>query len=337
MAVLRGGHNDGSLDMIVMPLSALLLANVSLVSVSSVPAATPTALGASLLARINDAPHIAALPLDGGAGEPQAAPSAPQTAAPADAQSAQPADKAPVVVNPPVAGAAAPMDAAAPVDTAPASEPLVLRDPWQKPNRDIFAFDLFFESKMLAPVAHGYRAVTPQIFRAGINNAILNLDEPSTAINQMVQLKIGRALKTTVRFAINSTIGIGGLIDVASAGGLRRRPADFGQTLGRYGAKPGPYVMLPFLGPSNVRDGFGRLVDTFTDPVGFVIGGVFTSPGGAARYVMAGVNWREKNDGTMSAIYGASDPYAFTRAAYSQQRAAVVQDATGKAAALPDF
>lgn len=302
--------------MIVMPLSALLLA-----SVSSVPVTAPVALGSSLLAQANEAPHIAALPLDGGAGDPQqAAPSAPQSA--------------PTVDN--VPANAAPVEAV-PADVAPASEPLLLRDPWHKPNRDIFAFDTFFERKMLAPVAHGYRAVTPQIFRAGINNAILNLDEPSTAINQVVQLKIGRALKTTVRFAINSTIGIGGLIDVASAGGLRRRPADFGQTLGRYGAKPGPYVMLPFLGPSNVRDGFGRLVDTFTDPVGFVIGGIFTSPGGAARFAMAGVNWREKNDGTMSAIYGASDPYAFTRAAYSQQRAAVVQDATGKAAALPDF
>ncbi|MBB3956590.1 MlaA family lipoprotein [Novosphingobium sediminicola] len=318
--------------MIVMPLSALLLA-----SVSSVPVTAPAALGSSLLAQANDAPHIAALPLDGVAGDsqqttpsaPQSEASAPQAEAPA-AQSAPPADNGPAPAN------AAPVDAA-PVDAAPASEPMLLRDPWHKPNRDIFAFDVFFERKMLAPVAHGYRAVTPQIFRAGVNNAILNLDEPSTAINQVVQLKIGRALKTTVRFAINSTIGIGGLIDVASAGGLRRRPADFGQTLGRYGAKPGPYVMLPFLGPSNVRDGFGRLVDTFTDPVGFVIGGIFTSPGGAARFAMAGINWREKNDGTMSAIYGASDPYAFTRAAYSQQRAAVVQDATGKAAALPDF
>lgn len=321
--------------MIVMPLSTLLLA-----SVSSLPAAAPassgSSLGASLLARANDAPHIAALPLEG---EPQqAAPSAPEAAA-AEAQNA-PANANPVPADPAPTDAAAPAMApadTAPVDTAPASESFVLRDPWQKRNRSLFAFDLFFESKMLAPVAHGYRAVTPQFFRAGINNAILNLDEPSTAINQVVQLKIGRALKTTVRFAINSTIGIAGLFDVASAGGLRRRPADFGQTLGRYGAKPGPYVMLPFLGPSNLRDGFGRLVDTFTDPVGFVIGGVFTSPGGAARYAMAGINWREKNDGTMAAIYGASDPYAFTRSAYSQQRAAVVQDATGKAAALPDF
>lgn len=296
-----------------MPLSAILLASV---------ASAPVAQNPSLLMQAGDAPHIAALPLDGAMAEPeQAAPSATSpVASPSVAAPAQPAA----------------IDAA-PMDTAPASESLILRDPWEKPNRKIFAFDIFFEKNLLAPVAHGYRAVTPRPLRAGVNNLILNLDEPSTAVNQVVQLKIGRALKTAVRFAINSTLGIAGLIDVASAGGLKRRPADFGQTLGRYGAKPGPYVMVPFLGPSNVRDGFGRLVDTFTDPVGFVIGGIFSSPGGAARFATAGVNWREQNDGTMSAIYGASDPYAFTRAAYGQRRAAVVQDATGKAAALPDF
>lgn len=311
--------------MIVMPLSALLLASVSPVSLTP---ASP------LLLQANEAPRIAALPLDGVVGSERADP---EKAAPSVEAPPVPSAEAPNAPSAEAAVTPAALDAAPAVDAAPASEALLLRDPWQKPNRDIFAFDIFFEKKLLGPVAHGYRAVTPGVLRAGINNLILNLDEPSSAINQVAQLKIGRALKTTVRFAINSTLGIAGLFDVASAGGLRRRPSDFGQTLGRYGARPGPYVMLPFLGPSNVRDGFGRLVDTFTDPVGFVIGGVFTSPGGAGRFLMAGVNWREKSDGTMSAIYGASDPYAFTRAAYSQQRAAIVQDATGKATALPDF
>lgn len=327
--------------MIVMPLSALLLASVSPV---------PTVQASGLLAQLGEAPHIAALPLDGVIASDPPAPSAPsapeQATSPQNAPSPQ-ADSSPQAGSSPQAAsspaasstpepvAASPSPPAA--DAAPASEALLLRDPWQKPNRAIFAFDTFFERKLLAPVAHGYRTVTPRALRDGINNAILNMDEPSNALNQVVQLKIGRALKTSVRFVINTTLGIGGLFDVASAGGLRRRPADFGQTLGRYGARPGPYVMLPFLGPSNVRDGFGRLVDTFTDPVGFFIGGILTSPGGSARFAMAGVNWRERNDSTMSAIYGASDPYAFTRAAYSQQRAAVVQDATGKAAALPDF
>ena len=270
----------------------------------------------------------------------------------AEAVDQPPSDTAAVpVVTPPATEAPAqtaipaPADAqAAPAD-APASSPvadvvpdsLLFRDPWEKPNRAIWNFDVFFEKSLLGPVAHGYQAVAPRPVRNSISNAILNLDEPSTAINNLLQLKIGRAVKTTVRFAINSTLGVGGLFDVAAKGGLPPRPADFGQTLARWGAKPGPYVMLPFLGPSDVRDGFGRLFDTFTDPVGFVIGGIFTSPGGAARFTAAGVNWRQQNDGTMAAIYGASDPYAFARSAYAQRRASVVQDSTGKAQDLPDF
>lgn len=214
---------------------------------------------------------------------------------------------------------------------------LTLRDPWEKPNRAIWDFDVFFERKLLAPVAHGYQAVAPQGLRNSLSNAVYNLEEPLYFLNNMLQLKLGRAVKTGVRFFINSTLGVAGLFDVAAKGGLNQRRADFGQTLARWGAKPGPFVMIPFLGPSNVRDGFGRLVDTLADPVGFVIGGVFTSYPGAGRLAASGVNWRQANDGTMKAIYGAQDPYAFLRSAYSQQRAAAVQDVTGKAAQLPDF
>jgi phospholipid-binding lipoprotein MlaA len=246
---------------------------------------------------------------------------------PAVPAEAQPAPQA-------VAASVAP----APVDNpAPDASAVMLRDPWEKLNRDIWKFDLFFEKTMLGPVAHGYSAVVPGKGREGLSNLIRNLDEPSTFANQLLQHKIGRAVQTGLRFALNSTLGIAGLFDVAAAAGMRRATADFGQTLAFYGAKPGPYAMLPFLGPSNVRDGFGRLIDTLTDPVGFVIGGVFTSYPGAGRLAAEGVNWRQQSEGTIQAIYGASDPYAFTRAAYSQQRAAIVQDATGKAAALPDF
>jgi phospholipid-binding lipoprotein MlaA len=246
---------------------------------------------------------------------------------PAVPAEAQPAPQA-------VAASVAP----APVDNpAPDASAVMLRDPWEKLNRDIWKFDLFFEKTMLGPVAHGYSAVVPGKGREGLSNLIRNLDEPSTFANQLLQHKIGRAVQTGLRFALNSTLGIAGLFDVAAAAGMRRATADFGQTLAFYGAKPGPYAMLPFLGPSNVRDGFGRLVDTLTDPVGFVIGGVFTSYPGAGRLAAEGVNWRQQSEGTIQAIYGASDPYAFTRAAYSQHRAAIVQDATGKAAALPDF
>lgn len=311
--------------MVMISLTALALASAS-PAVELLPATGVMAA----------APRIDAEPVDQ---PPAATPSAstqPQAdgAQPPAAGAPPPADSAP-----PQADSAPPADQAAPavpsVDTLPSS--LTFRDPWEKPNRAIWHFDVFFEKNLLGPVAHGYQAVAPQPVRNAISNVIYNLDEPSTFLNNLLQLKIGRAVKTTVRFAINSTLGVGGMFDVAAKGGLPQRPADFGQTLARWGAKPGPYVMLPFLGPSDVRDGFGRLFDTFTDPVGFVIGGIFTSPGGAARFTAAGVNWRQQNDGTMSAIYGASDSYAFARSAYAQRRASVVQDSTGKAQDLPDF
>jgi len=279
-----------------------------------------------------------------------AAMAAPEAGDLAEMQPVEAVSEAPVVAPPPVEGQtvqaqtvqADPAQAdSAQADPAGAAEAVddavLLRDPWEKPNRKIFKFDLFFDQYLLGPAAQGYSAVVPQVVRFHISNAILNLDEPSTVLNTLLQLKFGRAVKSSLRFVINSTLGIGGLFDVAQAGGLPRRVADFGQTLGRYGAKPGPYAMLPLLGPSNVRDGIGRLVDTMTDPIGFVIGGVFTSYAGAGRYVAEGVNWRQQNDGVIKAVRGASDPYAFVRSAYSQQRAAVVQDATGKAPALPDF
>jgi phospholipid-binding lipoprotein MlaA len=260
-------------------------------------------------------------------GEAPAAAVAPPSAPPADATASD--DQAPADTS------SAPAKDA-PLDDAPPPS-MMLRDPWEKPNRAIWDFDVFFERKLLGPVSSGYQAIAPQGVRNHISNAVLNLDEPLYFLNNLLQLKIGRALKTSVRFIINSTVGVAGLFDVAAKGGLPARKADFGQTLARWGAKPGPYVMIPFLGPSNVRDGFGRLVDTLSDPVGFVIGGIFNSVPGAGRFAAAGINWRQANDSTIKTIYSAQDPYAFTRSAYAQQRAAAVQDVTGKAAELPDF
>jgi phospholipid-binding lipoprotein MlaA len=268
---------------------------------------------------VEQAPAAPASPAADAPTSPTAAPTAAPTAPAADASAMQ----------------SVPNETQA-VDTAPASEVLLLRDPWEKPNRDIFALDVAFERHLLAPAAHAYSAVAPQVVRVHISNLIYNLDEPTTTVNALLQLHIGRAIKSGLRFVINSTLGIGGLFDIAATGGLPRRTADFGQTLARYGAKPGPYVMLPLLGPSNLRDGLGRFVDNMTDPMGFLLGSILT-PVGAGRFAAEGVNWRQQSDGTMKAVYGATDPYAFARAAYGEQRAAIVQDSTGKATALPDF
>ena len=212
----------------------------------------------------------------------------------------------------------------------------VPRDPWVKANRAIFSFDVSLERHLLAPVSHGYMHVVPRGVRFHVTSALLNLGEPLTAANDLLQLRIGSMGKTVFRFVVNSTIGIAGLFDVAKAGGVPIHISDFGQTLGRYGVKPGNYVMIPLLGPSNVRDGFGRLVGNFIDPLSFFIGGI-TSPEGLSLFLLEGVDWRSRSEDTMKAVYSATDPYAFVRSAYSQYRAATVLEATGKQAALPDF
>jgi phospholipid-binding lipoprotein MlaA len=140
----------------------------------------------------------------------------------------------------------------------------------------------------------------------------------------------------TARFAINSTIGLLGLFDVAAKMNLPYHASDFGQTLGRYGAQPGPYLYVPIVGPSNFRDGLGRIVDAFTDPVSLLTGGVTTTLG-ATRFTATTVDARVGADSAFRALEDATDPYATTRSAYSQLRASVVRAATGDTQVLPDF
>ena len=172
--------------------------------------------------------------------------------------------------------------------------------------------------------------------RFHLTSALFNLEEPLTGVNDLLQLRIGALGKTVFRFVVNSTFGIAGLFDVAKTRGVPIHFSLFGQTLGRYGIKPGPYVMLPILGPSDVRDAVGRLVDGLIDPVTLLVGGI-TSPEGLSLFVLEGVDWRARSDDTLKAIYSATDPYAFVRSAYTQSRAAAIAEATGKQVALPDF
>lgn len=257
---------------------------------------------------------------------PTSAAAAPANAvAPATDAPAPPADAAP----PPLAPDATP--------TAPLNNDVAQpRDPWVKVNRAIFTFDTTLERNLLAPVSHGYVHVIPHVVRYHVTSALFNLGEPLTAVNDLLQLRFHAMGKTVFRFVVNSTFGLAGLFDIAKSEGVPIHISDFGQTLGRYGLKPGPYVMIPLLGPSNVRDGVGRIVDNFADPVEFIIGGI-TSTEGLSLFLLEGVDWRSRADDTMKAIYGATDPYAFTRSAYTQSRAATVEEATGKQAALPDF
>ena len=140
-------------------------------------------------------------------------------------------------------------------------------DPWQGMNRSVFRFNEAIDRAAFKPVAKGYKAVTPEWLRGAIGRVLANLEYPITMVNQLLQGKPVRFLQDTGRFVANSTLGIGGIFDVADKLGLPAHDEDFGQTLAVWGVPAGPYVNLPFLGPSSVRDAPSRFVDYFSGPL----------------------------------------------------------------------
>jgi phospholipid-binding lipoprotein MlaA len=209
-------------------------------------------------------------------------------------------------------------------------------DPLEGLNRASFKLGMGLDHVLLAPIAHGYMAVTPRVVRNRVSSAVYNLGEPNTVMNMVLQGKPKRAMRSTTRFIVNSTVGVLGLFDVAARMHLPRRDSDFGQTLGKWGAKPGAYIYVPVMGPLNVRDGVGRVLDIVTDPVSIYVGGLDTDFG-KARTAVTIVDLRAATDPAFTALKDASDPYVTTRSAYTQYREAFVREATGDAEVLPDF
>jgi phospholipid-binding lipoprotein MlaA len=140
-------------------------------------------------------------------------------------------------------------------------------DPLEGFNRGVFAFNEALDTVLLKPLATGYEALLPEIVRTGVDNFFDNLVDAWSAVNHLLQGKPVEATEMGVRFGMNTFIGLGGLIDVASDAGLERRSEDFGQTLGRWGFGPGPYIMLPLLGPSTLRDTSALVLDWRATPV----------------------------------------------------------------------
>ena len=140
-------------------------------------------------------------------------------------------------------------------------------DPWEGFNRKMFAFNNAFDDALLVPVAKAYRAVTHKKQRKGLRNLLANARTPVILFNDILQGDFDRAGNTASRFVINTTIGFGGMGDPAERMGIPQHSEDFGQTLAVWGVDSGPFVVLPFFGPSTVRDGFGAAVDTAADPV----------------------------------------------------------------------
>lgn len=196
-------------------------------------------------------------------------------------------------------------------------------DPFESYNRAMYRFNDGLDRAIFKPIAKGYNAITPEPVNKGITNFFSNLADVTSAINNLLQLKMHRAVNDVGRVLVNTTLGVLGFIDVASNLNLPKTGEDFGQTLGDWGAGPGPYIVLPILGSSSGRDLIGAVVDWFTDPVYYV-------DDDTTRYVLRGLRMVDTRAGLLKASNvleeAALDKYIFTRDAYLQKRRNAVYD-----------
>lgn len=195
-------------------------------------------------------------------------------------------------------------------------------DPFEPLNRASYAFNDGLDRALIKPAARGYRAVTPHFVQTGISNVFSNAKYPVTLVNNALQGKFCAALNDTGRFVLNTTLGLGGLLDPATDVGLDRNDEDFGQTLGKWGVPTGPYFVVPFYGPTTLRDGIGTVTDDFAEPRSYL-------EDDSTRWTLwAGGNF-EKRVRLLDAdavLDRTGDTYAFVRSAYLQRREYQVKD-----------
>ncbi len=193
----------------------------------------------------------------------------------------------------------------------------VVNDPLESINRAIFEINLFIDGILIKPLALLYRDLVPPEVRTGVHNALANLRSPVTLVNDLLQGETDRAGATVKRFFVNSTVGLGGVLDVASDLGIESHREDFGQTLAVWGSGEGFYLVLPILGPSNPRDLLGLIADGFIDPFTYVA----PTEALVARTVVRGIDERETVIEPLDEIQQTSlDFYATLRSLYRQRR-----------------
>lgn len=203
----------------------------------------------------------------------------------------------------------APDDCRLPYETA---------DPWEPFNRAVYNFNARFDEAIFLPVSRGYQRVLPQPVRTGVNNFFANLGEVGNVLNHSLQGRPGRALHNLGRFVINSTVGIGGLFDPASPLGLERQPTGFGDTLARWGTASGPYLVVPFIGPSSLRDGSGLLVGSVIT-YQIDLAGLYQS---SNNWALGGVNAIDTRANVDFRYYASGSPfeYEMVRFLYTNKR-----------------
>jgi phospholipid-binding lipoprotein MlaA len=206
--------------------------------------------------------------------------------------------------------------------TLPPNSPRSPQDPWESWNRGVYRVNDKLDRAVAKPVARTYVRFVPQPIRTGVSNFFANLNTPTVMINDALQGKFLAAGNDLGRFLFNSTVGLGGILDPATPAGLDKNDEDFGQTLGHWGVHAGPFVELPVLGPSDLRDAPSKVVDSYTNPQQYI-------RNSTVKYSLYGMYLVEKRqallplDETLKHVY---DPYAFIRDAYLQRRAYLVSD-----------
>jgi phospholipid-binding lipoprotein MlaA len=209
--------------------------------------------------------------------------------------------------------------------TAPGARSDV-RDPWERMNRATYGFNDKFDKAIARPVASGYRSAVPHFVQTGVRNAFDNVDTTIVMVNDLLQGQPRAFVSDATRLIVNTLMGLGGLFDVATPMGLPKNDRDFGQTLGKWGIKSGPYLVIPFLGPCDVRDTFGKVADTYTTPRTYIRNTYWDY----GSYLLEKIDARSRYLDQDHLIDSAYDPYAFLRNAYLQNREFKVRGANSR-------
>jgi phospholipid-binding lipoprotein MlaA len=213
--------------------------------------------------------------------------------------------------------------------TTPGTDRLAEKDPLHGFNRAMWGVNRGLDKAIARPVTKVYQAVTPKPVRSGIANFFSNLTEPWSFINALLQGKPNRAGRALERFVVNSTVGIGGLMDVSSKHGRKQQPEDLGQTLAVWGVNGGPYLMLPFLGPTTFRDGTGSIVEMFADPINICkreCGIPKSARLGLTVASLISARSELMDSGADKLLDNSADSYATAHSAYLQRRRALILD-----------
>lgn len=214
------------------------------------------------------------------------------------------------------------------VSTGLSSAAAEVSDPLEPVNRAVFSFNDTLDVYLFEPIARGYDYITPQPIQRGVHNFFRNIKSPIYVVSDLVQLKFTQAGIHTGRFVVNTTLGGLGFVDVAKSFGMDHHPEDFGTALGYHGVPEGAYIVIPILGPSNVRDVFGRVVDVFLNPIQYIT--VVSDDGEPVQIGLTALDAVDQRSRLLDAVDSAKetslDYYSFVKNSYHQIRQNEIYD-----------